>query len=139
MASRAARARRPAKPPAPGPTVLDSSCWMEFFADTPRADLFAELIEQHTAVLVVPVITIYEVTKKLTREAGDEVASAALSLMQRGVVVGVDLPLALEAAMNGLPLADSLIYATARHHGAELWTQDSHFEGLPGVRYFAKP
>jgi toxin FitB len=112
---------------------------MEFFADTPRADLFAALIERHGTALVVPVITIYEVTKKLTREAGDEVATAALSLMQRGVVVGIDLPLALEATVNGLPLADSLIYATARHHGAELWTQDSHFDGLPGVRYFAKP
>ena len=126
MASRPALVKqpvkRPAKKPAPGPMVLDSSCWMEFFADTPRADLFAAVIEAHTA-----------------REAGDEVATAALSLMQRGKVVGVDLPLALEAAMNGLPLAESLIYATARHHGAELWTQDSHFEGLPGVRYFAKP
>jgi toxin FitB len=139
MAGRAALAKRPAKKPVPGPMVLDSSCWMEFFADTPRADLFAEVIEEHTVALVVPVITIYEVTKKLAREAGDEVASVALSLMQRGKVVGVDLPLALEAAMNGLPLADSLIYATARHHGAELWTQDSHFECLAGVRYFAKP
>lgn len=117
--------------------VLDSSCWLEFFADTERADLFAEAIE-HTERLVVPVISVYEVTKKLAREAGDEVATAALSLMQRGKVIPVDLPLALEAAVTGLPLADSLIYATARRHGAELWTQDSDFDGLPGVRYFAK-
>jgi len=87
----------------------------------------------------VPVITVYEVVKKLAREAGDEVASAALSLMQRGHVVPVDLPLALDAATRGLPLADSLIYATAQRHGAELWTQDAHFEGLAGVRYFRKP
>lgn len=51
----------------------------------------------------------------------------------------MDLPPALESAVNGFPLADSLIYGTARHHGAELWTQYSHFEGLPGVSYFAKP
>jgi len=88
---------------------------------------------------VVPVVTVYEVARKLVREAGDEVAAAALSLMQRGQVVSVDLPLALAAAVHGLPLADSLIYATAQLHHAELWTQDSHFEGLPGVRYFAKP
>lgn len=119
------------------PRVLDSSCWLEFFADTARADLFAEALE-HPEHLVVPVLTVYEVTKKLSREAGDEVASAALSLMQRGRVVPVDLPLALEAAVNGLPLADSLIYATARRHGAELWTQDAHFAGLNGVRYFPK-
>ena len=118
--------------------MLDSSCWLEFFADSARADLFASAIE-HTEALIVPVITVYEVAKKLSREAGDEVATAALSLMQRGQVVAIDLSLALDAAVNGLPMADSLIYATARRHAAELWTQDSHFEGLPGVRYFAKP
>jgi predicted nucleic acid-binding protein len=130
---RAAKANTPATP-----IVLDSSCWLEFFADSDRADLFAPAIEQ-TEVLVVPVLTVYEVAKKLAREVGDDVAATAVSLMQRGRVVSIDLPLALEAAVNGLPLADSLIYATARHLGAELWTQDSHFEGLPGVRYFAKP
>lgn len=132
-------AKRAPKPRAPAaPVALDSSCWLEFFADTDRADLYAGAIEQ-AQDLVVPVLTVYEVAKKLAREVGDDVAAAALSLMQRGKVVSIDLPLALEAAVNGLPLADSLIYATARHHGAELWTQDSHFEGLPGVRYFAKP
>jgi toxin FitB len=131
--------RRKPKTSAPAaPVVLDSSCWLEFFADTDRADLYAQAIER-IEDLVVPVLTVYEVAKKLARESGDDVAAAALSLMQRGKVVSIDLPLALEAAVNGLPLADSLIYATARHHGAELWTQDSHFEGLPGVRYFAKP
>ena len=110
---------------------------MEFFADTPRADLFAAAIEDVDR-LVVPVLTIYEVVKKLAREAGDETASAALSLMQRGRVVPVDLSLALDAAVNGLPMADSLIYATARRHGAELWSQDADFEGLDGVRYFVK-
>lgn len=58
--------------------------------------------------------------------------------MQRSVV-GMDLNLALAATRNGLPLADSLIYATAQVHGAQLWTQDAHFDGFPGVRYFAKP
>ena len=118
--------------------VLDSSCWLEFFADTRRADLYAELLEQPER-LIVPVITVFEVVKKLAREAGDEVASAALSLMQRGHIVPVDLSLALQAAVFGLPLADSQIYATAQRHDAELWTQDAHFEGLAGVRYFAKP
>ena len=111
---------------------------MEFFADTNRADLFANAIEavEH---LIVPVVTIYEVVKKLARETGDEAAANALALMQRGKVVEIDLALALDAASNGSPLADSLIYATARLHGAVLWTQDGHFESLPGVNYFAKP
>ncbi len=120
------------------PLVLDSSCWLEFFGDSTRADLFASAIER-AEELIVPVLTVYEVARKLAREAGDEVATAALSLMQRGRVVPIDLPLALDAATNGLPMADSLIYATAQRHAAVLWTQDAHFEGLPGVRYFAKP
>ena len=120
------------------PVVLDSSCWIEYFADTDRADLFAPAVESVEA-LIVPVLTVYEVVKKLAREAGDETASAALSLMLRGHVVEIDLSLALEAAVDRLPMADSLIYATARRHGAVLWTQDAHFDGLPGVKYFRKP
>lgn len=135
----------PAKRRKPGPraaeivlVVLDSSCWLEYFADTDRADLFAPAVES-VETLVVPVPTVYEVVKKLAREAGDEVAAAALSLMQRGRIVDIDLSLALEAAVNGLTMADSLIYATARRHGAVLWTQDAHFDGLPGVQFFRRP
>jgi predicted nucleic acid-binding protein len=133
-----ARARAARRSEARVPIALDSSCWMEFFADTDRADLYAAAID-HVEHLVVPVVTIYEIVKTLTREAGDEVAAAALSLMQRGQVVAVDLSLALDAAVVGLPMADSLIYAAARRHGAVLWTQDAHFDGLPSVRYFPKP
>lgn len=136
--AKAAPRKRATKPAPPAvPLVLDSSCWLEVFADTERADLFIAALEVPEA-LVVPVLTIYEVTKKLHRDVGEEAAVAALSLMQRGTVVPVDLHLALDAAVNGLPMADSLIYATARAHGAELWTQDGHFEGLDGVRLFAK-
>ena len=132
----AARARRPAKADLRMPIVLDASCWIEYFADSPRADLFAPAVEA-VEQLLVPVLTVYEVVKKLAREAGEEAAMAALSLMQRGHVVAIDLTVALDAAVNGLPMADSLIYATARRHGAVLWTQGAHFEGLPGVKYFA--
>ena len=118
--------------------VLDSSCWFEYFADTDRADLLAPAIEAGEK-LSGSVLTVYEVVKEIAREAGDEVASAALSLMQRGRLVDIDLSLALEAAVNGLPMADSLIYAVARQHGAALWTQDAHFDGLPGVQFFRKP
>ena len=137
-ASAKPRRQRATSPSAATPRVLDSSCWLEFFADSAQADHFASAIEA-VDTLVVPVLTVYEVVKKLAREAGDETATAALGLMQRGQVVPTDLNLVLAAAINGLPMADSLIYATARQHGAELWTQDRHFEGLPGVKFFAKP
>ncbi len=138
-ASKQAPAARPAQRSShrPKPLILDSSCWLEFFADSPRADLYAAALDDIEAV-VVPLIVLYEVAKKLHREAGEEVATTALALMQQAQLVPLDAPLALEAAVNGLPLADSLIYATARRHGAELWTQDAHFDGLPGVRFFPK-
>ncbi|MGJ7582253.1 type II toxin-antitoxin system VapC family toxin [Variovorax sp. RHLX14] len=117
--------------------VLDSSCWLEFFMDTPRADAFANPILAPEA-LIVPVLTIYEVFKKMSREVGQEVASYAVGLMRRGQVIDIDLQLCLDAAGNGLPFADSLIYATAQSRSAILWTQDAHFDGLPGVKYFPK-
>ena len=117
--------------------VLDSSCWLEYFAETPYAARFDAVIANPQA-LVVPVITIYEVVKKTARERGEELASIALTLMQQGKIVDMDLNLALAATAYNLPLADSLIYAMAQAHDATLWTQDQHFEGLPGVKYFPK-
>jgi len=119
------------------PVVLDSSCWLEHFADSDRAPLFARPLAAPES-LIVPIITVYEVVKRLARELGDEVASQALALMHQGRIIELDLPLTLAATRLNLPLADSLIYATTLAHGAELWTQDSHFDGLPQVRYFAK-
>lgn len=119
------------------PIVLDSSCWLEYFAETAYAARFDSVIANPQA-LIVPVITIYEVVKKTARERGQELASIALTLMQQGRVVDMDLNLTLAATAYNLPLADSLIYATAQAHGAMLWTQDQHFEGLPGVQYFPK-
>ena len=117
--------------------TLDSSCWIEYLRDTPRAELFAVAAE-NSERLIVPIVTIYEVTKKLRRELNAKVAAYAEAVMCRGRVVDFDLTLSRAAIANSLPLADSLIYATAQAHGAMLWTQDQHFEGLAGVQYFPK-
>jgi toxin FitB len=117
--------------------VLDSSCWLEYFSNSPRAELYAEAIG-NTAALVVPIITIYEVYKVTLREFGLAHANQAVALMREGQVIDVNLNIALSAAATGLPLADSLIYATARTRGAILWTQDAHFKALAGIKYFPK-
>lgn len=117
--------------------TLDSSCWIEYLRDTPRAELFAAAAE-NSDQLIVPVVTIYEVTKKLRRELNAKVAAYAEAVMCRGHVVEFDLALSRAAIAYPLPLADSLIYATAQAYGATLWTQDQHFEGLAGVHYFPK-
>lgn len=121
-----------------GLNVVDSSAWLEYFADSDQAEHFeAALLD--TANLLVPVITIYEVFKKVLREVGEGEALQAAAQMQSGAVVDLDVSLVMDAARYPLPLADSIIYATAIHAGATLWTQDAHFEGLPHVKYFPRP
>jgi predicted nucleic acid-binding protein len=117
--------------------VVDSSAWLEYFFDTPQASSFSAAIED-TDRLVVPVVTLYEVFKKVLRTHGEDAALQIAAQMQQGELIVVDESLALEAAKLPLPLADSLIYATAQRYGAVLWTQNQHFEGMQGVRYFSK-
>jgi predicted nucleic acid-binding protein len=121
--------------------LLDSSCWIEYFADAPLAVNYAAAIE-HITELIVPTITIYEVFKKMLAEQGKEDAAKAAGQMQEGEVVDLDPEIAMFAAKisleTGLALADSVILATARHHRAILWTQDRHFAAVEGVKYFPK-
>ena len=92
--------------------VVDSSGWLEYFVGSDRAGLFAPAIE-NTERLIVPVVSIYEVFKRFRITRTQDDAEQAAEVMQRSLVVDVDLTLVLSAAANGLPLADSLIYATA--------------------------
>ena len=121
--------------------VVDSSAWLEYFADGPNATFFAPAIERADA-LVVPSIVLLEVFKRLYQQVGEHAALTAVAQMQQGRVVDLDAPLALTAAQLGvqhrLPLADSVVYATARHHDADVWTQDADFDGKPRVKYRAK-
>jgi predicted nucleic acid-binding protein len=117
--------------------VVDSSAWLEYLAGTDRAELFAEAIED-TGRLIIPAISIYEVYKKVLRDKGEDMAAQVFGLMSLGKIVELDSALAIEAAGLPLPMADSIIYATALRHDATLWTQDAHFEGIQGVRYFRK-
>jgi predicted nucleic acid-binding protein len=86
----------------------------------------------------VPVIVVYELFKKILRAKGEQSALEVYALLAQGQVVDLDSALAISAARFNLPLADSLIYATAQRFGATLWTQDEHFAQLPGVRFFPK-
>lgn len=119
------------------PNVVDSSGWLEYFADSPKASLFSAPIED-TDNLVVPVVTVYEVFKKVLRERSETEALQVVSVMQTGVVVDLDASLALDAGRYRLPMADSIIYATAARFNAVLWTQDEHFKGLSNVRFLPK-
>ena len=121
--------------------VVDSSGWIEYFADAPGAEFFAPALED-VRELLVPRICLVEVSRFLYRERGLQSALLALAQMEEGRVVEIDTPVRLSAARlakdHRLPLADSLILATARLHGAVVWTQDADFEGLEEVRYTSK-
>lgn len=121
--------------------LVDSCGWLEYYADGPNADFYAGAIED-TDNLIVPVICIYEVFRRILQQRGEAPALQAVALMHQGLVVDLSSPLALSAAKIGadmkLPLADSIILATARVHNATVWTQDAHFKDIEGVRYVEK-
>ena len=123
------------------PNVVDSSAWLAYFAEEPSAAEFAAAIED-TRRLVVPAVCLLEVFKVVARQRGEGAALQAAAVMQQGQVVDLDAGLALTAAALGLahklPLADSVVYATARAVGGVVWTQDDDFEGLPDVQYVPK-
>ena len=113
--------------------VIDSSAWLEYFGDGPNAGEFADAIAD-TDRLIVPSITLFEVFKRIRLQRDLAAALYAVAQMQRGRVLDLDANLAVAAAElsaeSGLPMADSVILATARAEDAILWTQDADFEGM---------
>ena len=118
--------------------VVDSSAWLEYFANGPNAGFFAPAIEK-TSDLLVPSLALYEVFKRVLQQRGEGAALQAVAVMQQGTVIDLDAPLAMAAAQlsieHHLPLADSVILATARAQAAVLWTQDADFKGMVGIEY----
>lgn len=118
--------------------LVDSSGWLEYFADGPNAGFFAGPIED-VDNLIVPTLCISEVFKRICQQRGEHNALQAIALMYQGQMIDLDASLALSAAKLGLdfklPLADSIILATARAKNALIWTQDSDFKGFDGVKY----
>lgn len=121
--------------------VVDSSGWLEYFADGPNADFFAPPIER-TSDLIVPALGLYEVFKRVFQQRGEGDALQAVAVMIQGAIADLDADLALSAAKLSidlkLPMADSVMLATAQRHGAIFWTQDADFCGLQGVEYIAR-
>jgi predicted nucleic acid-binding protein len=122
--------------------VIDSSGWLEYFVGGKNANFFAPVIED-TENVIVPTISIFEVFKRTLIERNRDDALEAVAMMYNGKIIDLDRELALIAAELSfelkLPMADSIILATARANDAILWTQDEHFKGLAGVKYVKTP
>lgn len=118
--------------------VVDSSGWIEYFFAGRNMSFFSPPVED-TGNLLVPVVCLFEVFKKVQQVADEARALLAVAHMKQGRIVPLTEEIALKAAVvslkHKLPLADSLVYATAQMEGATLLTQDEDFNGLPGVNY----
>lgn len=121
--------------------LVDSCGWLEYFANGPKADFYAAALEDQSSLLV-PTICLIEVFKRIFQQRGEDAALQAAAAMHQGLIVPLDAGIALRAAKLSsdlkIPLADSVILATARTFLAVIWTQDLHFKGLEGVRYTEK-
>lgn len=120
---------------------MDSSGWIEVFTNGPLAERFISLLDAEAAH-VVPAISILEVFKWVLREHSEAQAIQAVAVMQRGLVVDLDSRLAMASAQLShalrLPMADSIILATARFHHARLYTMDSDFQGINDVELLSR-
>ena len=121
--------------------IIDSSGWLEYFAGGPNAAFFSRPL-LNTTELIVPSITIYEVFKTVLRQRNESDALQAVALMMQASVVDLTADISILAAKISLaekmPMADSIILATARLHQATVWTVDADFEGIAEVQYIPK-
>ena len=121
--------------------LVDSSGWLEFFADGPNAKFFATPLK-NVDELVVPTISIYEVFKSVLRQRDESAGLQAIALMKQGQVVDLTTNIAMMAAKlsleHNVPMADSIILSTGRLYQATVWTQDADFKGLDGVEFVKK-
>lgn len=121
--------------------LVDSSGWLEYFTDGKNADYFAPVVE-NTENLIVSMVNLYEVFKKISVEKNENSAIQAVALMQQSKIIEITEAISIFAAKLSidyrLPMADGLIYATAKTHDAIVWTQDSDFKNLEDVKYFQR-
>jgi predicted nucleic acid-binding protein len=121
--------------------LVDTSGWLEYLADTKNAKNFADAIE-NTEELIVSSINIYETYKKVLKEKDENTAIQIIGLMKQSKVIDVTSSIAIQASKlsyeENIPMADSIIYITAKENDAVLWTQDADLKNLEGVKYFSK-
>jgi len=122
--------------------LVDSCGWLEILGASPLGEAYRPALAAREELLV-PTVCILEVCRRLLTWRGEAEAAKGVALMSQGTVIPLDQSLAIDASRvgpaTGLPCADSIIYATAQRHRAELWTHDAHFRGLPGVRFVDAP
>jgi predicted nucleic acid-binding protein len=120
--------------------VLDSSCWIEYFLGSAASAPYVTIVS--SATIIVPSITVFEVSRDLLRRFDSEHTLRAVSLMQQHEVVPLTADVALNAAQLAVNLnlssADAIVCATAWQHKAALYTHDPDLNGLDNVIYIPR-
>ncbi len=106
-----------------------------------KCRFFCPVIE-NTIELIVSTINIYEIYRKLLTEKDENIANQIIGVIIQAKVIDISTSIAIQAAQlsftKKLPMADCLIYVTARQNDAILWTQNADFKNLDGVKYIKK-
>jgi predicted nucleic acid-binding protein len=122
-------------------TIIDTSGWLEYFTGGLNSDFFSTAIKKD-ANIIIPTIILYELWKKISREKGEDKAIELVAQLKRYEIVPLDENLSISAAKisnkYGIPMADSIIYATLKKYNATLWTQDSDFKDFENIKYIEK-
>jgi predicted nucleic acid-binding protein len=121
--------------------IIDTSGWLEYFTGGPNSNLFSTAIKNNPKIII-PTIILYELWKKISREKGEDKAIELVAQLKRYDIIPLDESLSISAAKISndykIPMADSIIYATAKKYNATLWTLDSDFKDLNDVKYIEK-
>jgi predicted nucleic acid-binding protein len=121
--------------------VVDTSAWVEWLTGSALGKKLGKQFPDKSQCIV-PTIVQLELSKWLVRELGEDQADQVIAYTQKCIVLPLDTAIALLASElhreHKLATADAIVYATARHEGAELLTCDAHFKGLPDVVLFPK-
>ena len=117
---------------------IDSYGWVERFTNGPKASQYNQIIESNQPKdIITSVVVLYEVYKKVKQQKSEEEALLAVAALSQTTIVQVDQTISLEAAdyslEYGLHFSDALVYATARHWKAKLYTSDVDLRALKSV------
>jgi toxin FitB len=117
---------------------IDSSGWIERFTKGPKASQYKQVIEAtKPKEIITSDVVLYEVYKKIKKLKGEEEALLAIAALSQTTIVPIDQTISLEVADYSLEynlhFSDALVYATARHFKAKLYTSDADLRPLKTV------
>ena len=117
---------------------IDSFGWIERFTKGPKAPQYKQVIEStKPKEIITSVVVLYEVYKKIKKLKGEEEALLAVAALSQTTIVSLDQTISLEAAdfslEHNLHFSDAIVYATARHWKAKLYTSDTDLRPLKMV------